>query len=138
MCTIDDDQHAPFWSAREEFSSEKRVLHLATVSKKGAVHDRPFDTFRHFLTDSTRFTECRMLLPDKGMEVHLTKKQARRAHTATKAGTVPERLLTSIARYRDAEARFLAAVEKGMTAARRGECVDEEEMDASLEAMLNA
>src|ERR1700728_3923467 len=49
---------------------------------------------------STRFTECRMLLPDKGMEVHLTKKQARRAHTATKAGTVPERLLTSIAHYR--------------------------------------
>jgi predicted transcriptional regulator len=41
-----------------------------------------------------------------------------------------------IARYLDEEARFLAAVEKGLAAAARGEFIEEEEMDARLEAML--
>src|ERR1700693_1473440 len=59
------------------------------------------------------------------------------AHIATKAGTVPERLVTNvIARYLDEEARFLAAVEKGIAAAERGEFVEEEEMDARLEAIF--
>jgi hypothetical protein len=44
MCTIDHDQHALAWSAREEFSREKRVLHLATVSKKGAVQERRIES----------------------------------------------------------------------------------------------
>lgn len=44
---------------------------------------------------------------------------------ATKAGTAPERLVTSvIARYLDEEARFLAAVEKGLAAAERGEFIE--------------
>ena len=36
------------------------------------------------------------------------------------------------------EARFLAAVEKGLGAARRGEFIEEEEMAARLEAMFKA
>jgi len=48
-----------------------------------------------------------------------------------KAGTAPERLVTNVvARYLDDEARFRAAVEKGIAAAERWEFVEEEEMDA--------
>jgi predicted transcriptional regulator len=74
----------------------------------------------------------------RGMEVHLTPEQeAQLAQIASKAGTAPERLVTNVvARYLDEEARFLAAVEKGITAADRGEFIDEEEMDARLEAMF--
>lgn len=43
-----------------------------------------------------------------------------------------------VARYLNEEARFLAAVEKGIAAARRGEFTEEEEMDARLEAMFKA
>jgi predicted transcriptional regulator len=76
----------------------------------------------------------------KGMEVHLTpEQQAQLAHIASKAGTAPERLVTNVvARFLDEEARFLAAVEKGIAAAARGEFVSEEEMDARLEAMFKA
>ena len=74
----------------------------------------------------------------EGMEVHLTpEQQAQLAQIATKAGTIPERLATKVvARYLDEEARFLAAVEKGIAAAERGEFIEEEEMDARLEAMF--
>jgi predicted transcriptional regulator len=74
----------------------------------------------------------------KGMEVHFTpEQQARLAQLATKAGTAPERLVTNVVtRYLDEEARFLAAVEKGIAAAQRGEFIEEEEMDARLEAMF--
>ena len=37
----------------------------------------------------------------------------------------------------DDEARFLAAVEKGIAAAERGEFIEEEEMDARIERMFN-
>jgi len=40
--------------------------------------------------------------------------------------------------YLNEEARFLAAVEKGYAASQRGELVDEQEMDACLEAMRKA
>ncbi len=74
------------------------------------------------------------------MEVHLTpEQQAQLAQMATKAGTIPEQLAASVvARYLDEEARFLAAVEKGIAAAERGEFIEEEEMDARLEAMFKA
>jgi len=74
------------------------------------------------------------------MEVHFTvEQQARLAQIATNAGTVPERLVTNVvARYLDEEARFLAAVEKGIAAAERGEFIEEEEMDARLETMFRA
>ena len=67
-------------------------------------------------------------MPEKGMDVHFTpENQAQRA-----------RITASFARYLDAEARFLAAVEKAIAAGARGEFVDEEEIDACLEAMFNA
>lgn len=59
----------------------------------------------------------------KVMEVDFTLEQeAQLAARAAKAGTAPERFVTNVvARYLDAEARFLAAVEK---------------MDGRLEAMF--
>jgi predicted transcriptional regulator len=76
----------------------------------------------------------------KGMELHLTpEQQAQLAQIASKAGTAPERLVTNVvARFLDEEGRFLAAVEKGLAAAERGEFISEEEMDARLEAMFKA
>ena len=63
----------------------------------------------------------------KAMNVQLTPEQeARLAQIATKAGV----------RYLDDEARFLAAVEKGIAAAERGEFIEEEEMDARIERMF--
>ena len=74
------------------------------------------------------------------MEVQFTtEQQAQLAQIASRAGTAPERLVTNVvARYLDEESRFLAAVEKGLTAADRGELIEEEEMDARLEAMFKA
>ncbi len=72
------------------------------------------------------------------MEVHFTiEQQARIAELARKSGTVPERVVTEVvARYLDEETRFLAAVEKGLAAAERGEFIEEEAMDARLGAMF--
>lgn len=41
-----------------------------------------------------------------------------------------------LARYLDDEARFLAAVEKGLAAAERGEFLEEEEMEIRIERMF--
>ncbi len=73
------------------------------------------------------------------MEVQFTaEQQAQLAQIATKAGTDPQRLVTNVvARYLTEEARFLAAVEKGIAAAERGEFIEEKEMDARVEEMLN-
>ena len=72
------------------------------------------------------------------MEVHFSpEQQARLAEIAAKAGTDPEQLVANVvARYIDEEARFLAAVENGIAAAERGEFIEEEEMDARVEAMF--
>ena len=72
------------------------------------------------------------------MEVHFTpEQQAQIAQIASKTGTIPERLVTNlVVHYLDEEARFLAAVEKRIAAAERGEFIEEEEMDARLEAMF--
>lgn len=72
------------------------------------------------------------------MEVHFTpEQQTQLAQIASKAGIIPERLATNIvAHYLNEESRFLAAVEKGIAAAARGEFIEEEEMDARLEAMF--
>jgi predicted transcriptional regulator len=72
------------------------------------------------------------------MQVNFTPEQeAHLTQIAAKAGTDPEHLVTNVvARYLDEEARFLAAVEKGIAAAERGEFIEEEEMDARLEAMF--
>jgi predicted transcriptional regulator len=73
------------------------------------------------------------------MKVELTAEQeAQLAEIASKAGTDPERLAKDVlVRYLDDEARFLTAVEKGIAAADRGEFIEEEEMDARVERMLN-
>jgi len=72
------------------------------------------------------------------MELHLTpEQQAQLAQIAGRAGTAPERLATNVvARFLDEEGRFLAAVERGLEAADRGEFISEEEMDARLDAMF--
>ena len=72
------------------------------------------------------------------MEVILTPEQeARLAQIATRAGTAPERLAKNvIVRYLDDEARFPAAVEKGIAAAERGEFIEGDEMDARIERMF--
>ena len=72
------------------------------------------------------------------MEVHFTREQeAQLAQMATKAGTKPERLATDVlVRYLDDEARFFAAVERGIAAAERGELIEEQEMDARIERMF--
>ena len=72
------------------------------------------------------------------MEVHFTPEQQEQiARIASKAGTAPERLVVDVvANYLDEETRFLAAVEKGIAAAERGEFIEEEEMNGRLEAMF--
>jgi predicted transcriptional regulator len=74
------------------------------------------------------------------MEVHFTpEQQAQLTQVVAKAGTVLELFVTRVvARYLDEESRFLAAVEKGIAAAARGEFIEEEEMDARLESMFKA
>ena len=74
------------------------------------------------------------------MEVQFTpEQQAQLAQIASRSGTAPERLVTNVvARYLDGEARFLEAVEKGLAAADRGEFIEEEEMDARLQAMFKS
>jgi predicted transcriptional regulator len=72
------------------------------------------------------------------MEVELTPQQeAQLAQMASDAGTQPERLAKDVlVRYLNDEARFLAAVEKGIAAAEQGEFIEEEEMDARIERMF--
>lgn len=72
------------------------------------------------------------------MEVNFTPEQeAQIAQIASKAGTDPNHLVKDVlTRYLDGESRFLAAVEKGLAAAERGEFIEEEEMDARLERMF--
>jgi len=72
------------------------------------------------------------------MEVPFTAEQeAQLAQMATKSGTdAPHLVKVAALRFLDEEARFLAAVEKGIAAAERGESIDEEEMDARLERMF--
>jgi predicted transcriptional regulator len=74
------------------------------------------------------------------MEVHFTSEQQALLNLiAAKAGTFPERLVTSVVgRFLDEEAMFLAAVEKGIKAAELGEFIEEEEMDTRLESMFTA
>jgi len=72
------------------------------------------------------------------MNIEFTpEQQAQLAQMARKAGTLPERLVVNVvSHYLEEEARFLAAVEKGIAAAERGEFIEEEEMAARLEAMF--
>ena len=72
------------------------------------------------------------------MEVPFTSDQeAQLARIATRSGTDAPHLVRAAAlRLLDEEARFLAAVDKGIAAAERGEFIEEEETDARLERMF--
>jgi predicted transcriptional regulator len=72
------------------------------------------------------------------MEVHLTPEQeSQLEQIAIQAGIDPQRLAKDVlVRYLDDEERFLAAVEKGIAAAQRGEFIEEDEMDARIERMF--
>ncbi len=74
------------------------------------------------------------------MEVHFTPEQeAALARVAIKAGTNPEQVVADVViRFLDEKARFLAAIEKGIAAAARGEFIEEEEMDARVESMFRS
>jgi predicted transcriptional regulator len=74
------------------------------------------------------------------MEVHFTPEQeAQLSQIASHAGTDTERLIKDgVVRLLEQDARFRAAVRKGIAEADRGEFIEEEEMDARIERMLNS
>ena len=74
------------------------------------------------------------------MELHFTpEEEAHLAQIASKEGTDAERLVKEAAlRLLESDARFRAAVRKGVAQADRGEFIDEQEMDARLEQMLRS
>jgi predicted transcriptional regulator len=74
------------------------------------------------------------------MEVSFTPEQeAHLAQIAATAGTDPEHLVKEAAlRLLQEDARFRAAVREGVAQADRGEFIEEEEMDARLEQILNS
>jgi len=74
------------------------------------------------------------------MEIHFTPEQeAQLTQIATQEGTDAERLVRDAAvRLLEEDARFRAAVHEGMAQADRGEFIEEEEMDARLERMLQS
>jgi predicted transcriptional regulator len=74
------------------------------------------------------------------MEVHFTPEQeAQLSQIASHAGTDTERLVkAAVERLLEQDARFRAAVRDGIAQADRGEFIEEEEMDARIERMLNS
>jgi predicted transcriptional regulator len=74
------------------------------------------------------------------VKVNFTPEQeALLAQIAIAEGTDPEDLVRDAAlRLLAEEVRFRAAVEKGIAAAERGEFIEEEEMNARLEAMFRS
>ena len=73
------------------------------------------------------------------MEVHFTPEQeAQLSQLASHAGTDTERLVKDAAlRLLEQDARF-RAVREGIAQADRGEFIEEEEMEARIERMLNS
>lgn len=73
------------------------------------------------------------------MEVQFTPEQeAQLAHIAYEAGTDPARFVKDAALRLMEDANFRAAVREGLAQARRGEFIEEEEMDARFEEMLRS
>jgi predicted transcriptional regulator len=74
------------------------------------------------------------------MEVHFTNEQeAQLAQIAISAGTDAQSLVKEAAlRLLEEDARFRAAVRKGIAEADRSEFIEEQEMDARLEQMLRS
>ena len=69
------------------------------------------------------------------MEVHFTSEQQNRLHqVATRTGKNPEQLVREgLDRMLDYDEHFLAAVEEGRAAARRGDFVDHDEVVDRIE-----
>jgi predicted transcriptional regulator len=74
------------------------------------------------------------------MEIHFTPEEEELlSKIATQAGTDPEQMVKDAAlRLLEEDARFRAAVEKGIAEADRGELIDEEDMDARVKRMLQS
>ena len=74
------------------------------------------------------------------MEVHFTPEQeAQLSEIASQAGTDAERLVKEAAlRLLERDARFRAAVRKGMEQADRGEFIADDEMEARIDRMLQS
>ena len=74
------------------------------------------------------------------MEVNFTPEQeAQLSQIASHAGTDTERLVKdAVLRLLEQDARFRAAVREGIAQADRGEFIEEQEMDARIERMLNS
>ena len=74
------------------------------------------------------------------MEVHFTPEQeAQLSQIASHAGIDTEHLVKDAAlRLLEQDARFRAAVRKGMEQADRGEFLEEQEMEVRIEQMLNS
>jgi len=74
------------------------------------------------------------------MEVHFTpEEEARLSEIATHAGKHAEQLVKDAAmRLLEDDARFRAAVRKGIEQADRGEFIEEDEMDARIERMFRS
>ena len=74
------------------------------------------------------------------MEVHFTPEQeSQLSEIASKAGTDAEHLVKKAAlRLLERDERFRAAVRKGLEQAERGDFVDEPEMEARIERMIQA
>jgi predicted transcriptional regulator len=74
------------------------------------------------------------------MEVHFTPEQeAQLSEIANQAGTDPEHLVKNAAlRLLERDARYRAAVRKGLEQADRGQFVDEAEMEARIDRMLQS
>ena len=74
------------------------------------------------------------------MEVHFTPEQeAQLSQIATHNGQPAEQLVKDAAlRILENNARFRAGVQRGIEAANRGDFIEEEEMDARIEQMLQS
>jgi predicted transcriptional regulator len=73
------------------------------------------------------------------MEVHFTPEQkAQLSQIANRASTGCRAAGEGAVRLLEQDARFRAAVQKGIAQADRGEFIEEQEMDARIEQMLNS
>jgi predicted transcriptional regulator len=74
------------------------------------------------------------------MEINFTpEEEAQLSKIASHVGTDPEQMVKDAAlRLLEEDARFLAALEKGLAEADRGELIDEEEMDKRVKRMLQS
>jgi predicted transcriptional regulator len=74
------------------------------------------------------------------MEVHFTPEQeAQLSQIASHAGTDAEHLVKDAAmRLLERDRNFRVAVQKGIEQSDRGEFIEEEEMEARIEQMLNS